>query len=147
MEERVIDSIIKHLHELVPEVPCYCDESWQDDDRPSFYLYLINVIQSEMPFPHFFEVYSFDLVYDPRPSATPNTTARDMAGLLRVILRKFPDIEEGSHYGYNIESRTVDGLTHVTFDVRVEYELKMPEVPLIDDVNVEVKEKEYVSEK
>lgn len=143
MEERLIDSIVKHLNNLMPEINVYTDESYMDDDRPSAFLEVISVNQEDCLYPYFFEIYSFDLMFDPRPCANPYQECRKMAGFLRVNLREIPDFVDGvPHYTYNIDSRIVGGQVHVEFDIRCEYYLEDWDVPVVEDVDIDFTEED-----
>lgn len=142
MEERIIDSIVKHLYELMPGLPCWVDTVWQDNDRPGFFLELVNTIQGEGMENHYWETYSFDLQFDPEPSTTPGEDARYMAFFLRANLRRIPAIDGGVLYAHNIQTRMADGIVHATFDIRQDYEIELPGFEDVETIGFLFEEKE-----
>lgn len=142
MQPRLTDVIRKHLYGLYPEIKCFTDSAWQDDNGPAFLLEEISAPVRRRTAHGFYIESQYDLIYDPGgDTREPDKQCREMGWELSLALQEIPDVNGRVYQPDDIDATITDGILHMEFNIHCDYQI-IKDAPDVTDIKVNL-EREF----
>ena len=141
METLIVDSIIKYLYKVFPEIPAYDDLIRWDNTGEAFFISVVETQRSPNLGALNKDTVLLDILYDPGIHQ-PDTKCRSMDGALKDLMEYIPRIDKPRKYfqSNNIRTTTVNGLLHITFSITT-YKTKVWEERPVKRIDLKIEEK------